>query len=62
MTVLDPFQVHDDVNMGDGEATGVRVYSPHLASMTYYDLADGVLAAQRGVSLSPDGTAERSSA
>jgi quercetin dioxygenase-like cupin family protein len=38
-----PHYVHDVRNLGDDPAVSVHAYSAPLSSMTYYDLADGVL-------------------
>jgi hypothetical protein len=38
-----PRYVHDVRNLSDGPAVSVHAYSPPLTSMTYYDVADGVL-------------------
>ncbi len=35
--------VHDVRNLSDAPAVSVHAYSPPLTTMTYYDLADGVL-------------------
>jgi len=40
-------RIHDIVNLGPNPAISVHVYSPRLASMTYYDISAGRLAAGR---------------
>ena len=62
VTAVDRHHVHDIVNASGMESTSVHVYSPRLTSMTYYDLADGVLVARHTSDLSLVEGAEKSSA
>lgn len=44
-----PTYVHDLAHHGPGRATSVHVYSPPLTSMTFYQVADGILRRREAV-------------